>query len=157
MLPGSCIYWVNSYQNRGNHSHKYLSANIYCIAYFPGRTSICYSADIFHNPLFRLCSHWQHRIGSYSRILPNKALWTTIVQCYINSLVVVPLWTLDRKRDLHKYAPGKYVAKMQKLSYKLIWGKHGKCHICLFIYTPCSLFAKTLCHRFVLQFCIFAT
>ena len=26
--------------------------------------------------------------------------------------------------DLHKFVPGKYVAKMQKLSSKLIWGKH---------------------------------
>ena len=140
------IYWVNSYQNKGNHSQKYLSANIYCISYYlAGRTSSCYLSDIFHNPLIRHGSHhWRHYTGSYSRVLPNKALWTTIVQCYINSLVVVPLWTLDEKMDLHKFVPGKYVAKMQKLSSKLIWGKHPG----FFWY------AKNLCPRFTPQFCI---
>ena len=120
------IYWVNSYQNKGNHSHENVSANIYCISYYlAGRTSSCYLSDIFHNPLIRHGSHhWRHYTGSYSRVLPNKALWTTIVQCYINSLLVVPLWTLDEKMDLHKFVPGKYVAKMRKLSSKFIWGKH---------------------------------
>ena len=50
------IYRVETYKNSRNHSHEYLSPNIYCISYFHGRTSIRHLADIFHNPLIRLCS-----------------------------------------------------------------------------------------------------
>ena len=50
------IYRVETYKNSRNHSHENLSSNIHCIAYFHGRTSICYLADIFHNPLIRPCS-----------------------------------------------------------------------------------------------------
>ena len=55
----------------------------------------------------------------------------------------------DEKQDLPKFAPCKYVAKN-------IYGKDGKCLICLVIYTPSILVRKCaiyhLCHIFTHQY-----
>ena len=54
----------------------------------------------------------------------------------------------DEKQDLPKFAPCKYVAN--------IYGKDGKCLICLVIYTPSILVCKCaiyhLCHIFTHQY-----